>query len=128
MPATRRRRIVRRAVMALSVVVLVAFVATCLVRLERPEIRRSRALRLGMNKTEVEAIMRPWSIASSKLPDGRELRGYGPDRHGLDPLLRRLSDWLGIDGKDTDDPVRVRFDANGQADRIERGEEIEEAP
>ena len=60
MPATRRRRIVRRAVMAITVVVL-AVVAWLAMR-EPPVVEPAKRVRLGMTRYEVEAILGPPSI------------------------------------------------------------------
>lgn len=130
MPATRPRRIVRRAVMALVVVAVLLGIGLAWVAMREPlEIQRSRSLRLGMTKAEVEAVMgrsdAGWFIGSvnsggiSGLYFGRTVA-----------LRRRIFTWLGFkdDSRSIHWPVRVTFDATGRANAIDRAGEIERVP
>jgi hypothetical protein len=137
MPRT-RRRIVRRAVMAMAVVALLLIV---MATREPPEIRRSRALRLGMTRAEVEAVMGKqdgaWGV-SKPLP-GEAMAGGGSGGgtpngvyfgRSIAPKLRVLR-WIGIprNARHDDWPVRVRFDNHGNVDLIQRAREpAEQAP
>jgi hypothetical protein len=60
MPTTRPRRIVRRAVMAITAVVIAVIV--WLTMREPPVVEPSRKIRLGMSRAEVESILGPPSI------------------------------------------------------------------
>ena len=126
MPTTRTNRIVRRAVMVLAGVVLI-FTGWLVLR-EPPEIERSRGIKLGMTPLEVEAVMQTKETGGLRLPDGREMRMFGAGAMSRSRLKNRINEWTGTRLKSnmSDYPVRVRFDANWRADRIERGDEVEE--
>ena len=129
MPTPRRRRIVRHAVMALAVVALLGVV--WLVIREPPEIERSRGIKLGMTLLEVEAVMQPTEAIGLTLPNGRELRMFGAVAQSRKSLKAKFNEYLGkqvFKSTIADYPVRVRFDKNCRADRIDRGDETEEAP
>jgi hypothetical protein len=123
------RRIVRRAVMAVAGgVVLLVLGGVWLVSREPPEIELSRGLRLGMTPGEVDAVMQDELTSGYGLQSRPRVWVYGADARGLDRLKFKLTEWFGIniDREVTDYPVRVHFDRNWRADRIERGSEVEE--
>jgi len=124
-----RRRIVRRAVMA---VVVLGVVVAWFARREPPEIQRSRALRIGMNRSEVEAVMGspagPDLVAASL---GHTVY-YGQFQLTKSRWYNALCNWSGHSiwtVPHSDWPVRVMFQRpTGRVVRIERGDEVEEAP
>lgn len=137
MPAPHARRIVRRAVIALAVVVLLGLGLAWVATRESREIERSRALRIGMTRAEVEAVMGKqdgsWGVGRP-LPAG--FAGVGGDitngaSFGKSIVLKlRVFNWLGIKPKvrDNDWPVRVRFSDDDYVDLIIRdGEPKDEA-
>ena len=124
MPTTRRRRIVRRAVMAMAGVVLLVISITWLVQREPPEIQRSRALRIGMTSAEVEAVMGQADGSYSYMTRNGNKVGLLFGRTVTAIFV--ASDWLGLEDRVSIDwPVRVGFDANDRVEQIVRGDEVE---
>ena len=130
MEKTRKRRIVRRAVMALVACALVAWLLR-----EPPEIDKSRAIKLGMQEHKVELAMgareKRWTCRDP-LTDSRWLI-FGETTGKRAILRQKLNGWIGsvyplppIPFESW--PVRVRVTPCGVVDRIERGNEVEEAP
>ncbi|MBL8849566.1 MAG: hypothetical protein JNG89_07775 [Planctomycetaceae bacterium] len=135
MPTTRRRRIVRRTVMALAGVgLLVGWVALLyagwlLLASKPPEIERSRGVRLGMTPLEVDAVMEVQPTASNGTMDSGQIKMWGGAKPtgglGSATFERVL---LAPHDRHITYPVIVRFDKNLRVDWIKRGEEVEEAP
>lgn len=129
MPPPRPRRIVTRAVLALAGVVLL--VSVWLVVREPPEIERSRAITLGMTRSEVEAAMgHPDSMVPLEISDGRVILQYGDGAYIRYRLTFALAAWRDNVAILDEEwwPVRVWLDVDGIVERIERGAEVEEAP
>lgn len=138
MDASRKPRNVKRAVWTLAgAVLLLAILAGAW----PSDKQRSRALRLGMTRAEVEAVMGKqdgdWGV--SKPPPGEAMAGGGSGGGTSNGayfgksivLKRRVYGWIGINSKVRHDdwPVQVRFDDDGQLDLIRRvGELAEEGP
>jgi hypothetical protein len=134
MPPTRLHRIVRRAVMALAgVVLLLAIIAAWIATREPPEIKRSRAVRIGMTESEVAAVMGEDQVSWSETMNGR-LRFtlcYGQWQEKKQDIYNSLGAWLGRPewtAPINDWPVQVRFHmgTENRVDRIKRGDEAEE--
>ena len=135
MAVSRKRRLIKRAVWTvLAALLLLAL----LIGVLPSDKKRSRALRLGMTRAEVEAVMgqQDGSWGVGKPPPG----GAGGGGSGISNgayfgksivLKRRVGEWIGINSKvrHEDWPVRVRFDDDDRLDLIQRdGEPAEEAP
>lgn len=138
------RLIVRRAVVALAVVVLAIGLALAWVETrEAPEIQQSRELRIGMTIADVDNVMGPPGIAIRR-PNGSDfeitrLIGRWQTNRTMASwtVLNWIEEWLPSrmwrwlpDGsiKDENWPVRVRYmESTGRVVRIERGDEVEES-
>lgn len=130
MPATRPRRIVRRAVMVLAgAVLLVGLASVWLAKHESSEVQRSRALRLGMSVAEVRTIMGDENGAET-IKGGNTpvlVVHYGRLTYKFKGLRSRI----GLPNNEMRWPVRVHYSRGPQGwyvVRIERGDEVEEAP
>jgi len=122
MPITRKRRIGRRAVMALAVMVLL--LAWLMIR-EPPVVGKSKAVRPGMTRAEVETILGPASIWTGGAADATLF--YGTP--GILILLESMSrEWVGAPPAMLDMrrfPVQVTLQ-NDRVIRIDRSGETEE--
>ena len=129
MPST-RRRILRRAVIVLTVMaLLIALIMAFQKPDDTPYIERSRAIRVGMTYAEVIAVMGA-DKAECQL-NGATIYSFGSatlEKHRRwDRFIKRVG--LVPTGPSIDAfPVHVRFDKVGRVDRIERGDQIEESP
>lgn len=138
MLSIRNRRTLRRAVMALALVVLLLAI---LAGVWPSDIKRSRALRLGMTRADVEAVMGEpdgsWGVGQP--PPGGVMGGGGSGNwptNGMSlgkaiAMKMRVLRWMGVNPKvQYDDwPVRVRFGDDDHVDMIKRqGETRVEAP
>ena len=126
MTERRPRRIVRRAVMALAGVVLVAGWYAIY---EPPVVRQSRAIKLGMDRRELGVAMKIKRPVPYYGANGESWVVFGDP-----PVTRRIAvrflTWIGVNPGDSFMycPVRVKLSTTGRAVRIERRGEVEESP
>jgi hypothetical protein len=130
MAEPRKRPIVRPAVLALAgVVLLLGIVAAWLTVREPPALQQSSALKLGMPRREVEAVMgksktivmpapnETWLLYGNSGESVFQLRSFSSIWFGTSPPPFSLPEWC----------VRVVLDENDRVNRIERGDHIEVA-
>jgi hypothetical protein len=119
-----RRRII--IAVGLVVAVLLAFAAISVRPDNSADIERSRSLRIGMTRAEVEAIMGA-DVAECEM-NGASILSYGSGTLQRHRTWTRVWDWMGLVNTGpliTDFPVHVRFNQTGRVDRIERDAEVE---
>jgi hypothetical protein len=123
-PKRKRRRVIFT-VVALAIASLASWVMTA----QPPEIARSRALRLGMTKQEVEQVMGFSQTVGYKMVNGEEGVMFGATGLWWLNMQFKIQKWTGMNTPGLQQrswPVRCRFDRSGRINRIERGDEIEE--
>lgn len=123
---TNSRRRIRIVGVGFVVAVLLSFVTISVRPDNSADIERSRSLRMGITRAEVEAIM-GGDMAEGEM-NGALILSYGSGTLQRHRTWTRVWDWLGLVSTGpltTDFPVHVRFNQTGRVDRIERDGEVE---
>lgn len=133
MPSTRPRRIVRCALLALAVAVMLAGGIFGLLALrESPDLQRSRGIKLGMSRRQAEEVMgNPATVLSLEYSNGITVLYFGSPTDTADMLLdirTKFAQWTNSTAplRHEEWPIQVYLGKSGNVIRIIRGRDVEE--